>query len=767
MSTLPPVPSESAPPADWAALLEADGMDALSVAIVSRNGDGAGLALAWKPGHDAAVRVSPGIVGAIDWSRIATLATGEPIVLGADMAAMKLAGDDAAWAALLCDPRTVAPTSLEQQARSLRPFVASALERERLRQSVATLRQGERVQRALYEITEMASSGLDMPTMLGGLHRIVGRLMEAENFFIALYDAGSDSIRFIYFADTADDEWQDPDAVDPMSQIEGSLTWHLIRGAKPLMGPTSLLYRELQGPLAVIGPGAADWLGVPIMVGGAVRAALVVQSYAHGGVYTAVERDLLAYVGTHIVTAIDRKHAFEQLGQQARELERQIDVRMQVERRLQHEVLHDALTGLPNRAYLRDHLARAMATQARDACERFAVLFLDLDRFKVINDSVGHLVGDELLKAVAGRFAACLRPPDIVARLGGDEFAILMHGVDGSDAPARLAQRLIDALREPIRIDDKELFTGVSVGIALSSPSHTAAEELLRDADIAMYRVKERGRGGFELFDEHLHHQAMELLALEGDLRLALPRGELVPYFQPVVRLADGAVIGYEALMRWNHPTRGLLAPGAFLRVAEASGILEALDWQLYDAVCRTVPTLLRDGQYVHINVAPRHFLGGDLDVRLLALLARHRVRPQQVRIEITEGALIDNPERVGGCIDRLREAGVFTALDDFGTGYSSMSYLHRFRFHTIKLDRSFITGLAPGVASVAASVVRAVVDLSHALGLEVIAEGIETTAERDAVAVLGCGAGQGYLFARPAPAASISGTSSRDARHC
>jgi EAL domain-containing protein (putative c-di-GMP-specific phosphodiesterase class I) len=266
-----------------------------------------------------------------------------------------------------------------------------------------------------------------------------------------------------------------------------------------------------------------------------------------------------------------------------------------------------------------------------------------------------------------------------------------------------------------------------------------------------MYRVKEKGRGGFELFDEQLHRQAMDLLAMEGDLRLALARGECVPFFQPVVRVDDGAVTGFEALMRWRHPVRGLLAPGAFLRVAEASGMLEALDWQLYESVCRAIPTLLRDGQYVHLNVSPRHFLAGDLDTRLLALLQAHGVHTSQVRIEVTEGALIDNPDRVGACIDRLRAAGVFTALDDFGTGYSSLSYLHRFRFHTIKLDRSFISGLAPG--SVASSVVRAVIDLSRALGLGVIAEGIETEAERAAVIELGCTLGQGYLFAKPAPA--------------
>jgi diguanylate cyclase (GGDEF)-like protein len=751
MSTLPPALPDAALPAAWTDLVAADDMDALSTAV-STSGDFDGrLAIAWTSGAGSEVHGPEPAIAGLDPSAIGVLADGEHVALPSGLVALKLAGDAEAWAAVLADPRDADDAAFARRVQALQPFVANALEKERLRFSIAALRQAGRVQRALYEITEMASSGLDMPSMLAGLHRIVGGLMEAENFFIALYDAGSDSIRFAYFADTAHDDWQDPDAVDPMSQIEGSLTWHLIRGAKPLMGPTAALYRELQGPLSVIGPGAADWLGVPITVGGVVRAALVVQSYAHEGVYSALERDLLAYVGTHIVTAIDRKQAFEQLGQQARELAQQMEVRQYVEKRLQHEVLHDALTGLPNRAYLREHLARAMATQARDPSQGFAVLFLDLDRFKIINDSVGHLVGDELLKTVAARFSACLRPPDIVARLGGDEFAVIMHGISGSEAPARLAQRLIDAVREPVRVDDKELFSGVSVGIALSNPAHTAPEELLRDADIAMYRVKEKGRGGFELFDEQLHRQAMDLLAMEGDLRLALARGECVPFFQPVVRVDDGAVTGFEALMRWRHPVRGLLAPGAFLRVAEASGMLEALDWQLYESVCRAIPTLLRDGQYVHLNVSPRHFLAGDLDTRLLALLQAHGVHTSQVRIEVTEGALIDNPDRVGACIDRLRAAGVFTALDDFGTGYSSLSYLHRFRFHTIKLDRSFISGLAPG--SVASSVVRAVIDLSRALGLGVIAEGIETEAERAAVIELGCTLGQGYLFAKPAPA--------------
>ncbi|MGY4517335.1 EAL domain-containing protein [Lysobacter sp. HA18] len=727
-----------APGQDGPALLRAADMQA--VAEIVRARAGATATLVWRLDVSADVEsVPPRPSLTHDVTAIEAIRPGETANLSSGGTVLKLAGDDAApWAALIVDGDTVR-ADLMQWATAAEPLISNILDKAHLQASVTRLEQAERLQRALYEITDMASSDLDMPTMLAGLHRIVGRLMYAENFFIALYDADSDTIRFIYFADVADDDWQDPNAIEPMSQVEGSLTWHVIRGAQPLMGPTSKLYRDVSGPLAVIGPGAEDWLGVPIISGGQVRAALVVQSYETAGLYSAVERELLAYVGTHIVTAIDRKHAFERLEHQTAELEQQITVRRAIEKRLQHEVLHDPLTGLPNRAYLRDHLARAMATQVRDSSQRFAVLFLDLDRFKIINDSVGHAVGDELLKIVAQRFSDCLRPPDVVARLGGDEFAVIMHGIDGNEAPVRLAQRLIEALREPVRVADKELFSGVSVGIAVSSEAYTSPEELLRDADIAMYRVKEKARGGFELFDEQLHHEALELLALEGDLRLAIARRECEPYFQPVVRLSD-----------------------AFMRVAEACGMLEALDWQLYDAVCRAIPTLLQPGQYVNINVSPRHFLADDLDVRLLALLDTHGVPPAQLRIEITEGALIANPDRVGACLDRLRAAGVYTALDDFGTGYSSMSYLHRFRFHTIKLDRSFITELQPGEPSVASAVVRAVIDLSHALGLDVVAEGIETAAQHEALEAIGCTFGQGYLFGRPAPAATFDDAHNR-----
>jgi predicted signal transduction protein with EAL and GGDEF domain len=369
---------------------------------------------------------------------------------------------------------------------------------------------------------------------------------------------------------------------------------------------------------------------------------------------------------------------------------------------------------------------------------------------------VGHLVGDELLKEAARRISRCVRDPDMVARLGGDEFAIVLDFIHTAEDAVAVAERVIRSLAEPMRIAGKELYTSASIGIALVDGRYRSPEELLRDADVAMYRAKANGRQRYSLFDENLHDAALKLLELEGDLRRALQRQEFEPYYQPIVSLADGKLVGFEALMRWHHPQRGLLVPGEFIATAEETGSLEAMDWQLYELVCAELPQLCRKGGYATLNVSPRHLRAPDFDQRLLALMSRHAVKPGQLRLEVTEGALLEQPELVQGCLGRLRDAGVLTLLDDFGTGYSSLSYLHRFALHGLKVDRSFVAELREGDTGSGSTIVRAIQLMAQSLGLEVIAEGIETQEQSEQLRQLGLSLGQGYLFAKPASAAEV-----------
>jgi EAL domain-containing protein (putative c-di-GMP-specific phosphodiesterase class I) len=282
------------------------------------------------------------------------------------------------------------------------------------------------------------------------------------------------------------------------------------------------------------------------------------------------------------------------------------------------------------------------------------------------------------------------------------------------------------------------------------------AEELLRDADVAMYRAKAKGRQRYEVFDEQLHTEALKLLDLEGDLRRAIARNEFEPHFQAIVELDSRRTVGYEALLRWRHAERGLLLPGDFLDVAEDSGAVEQIDWQMFDLTCREIPRLTDETTYVCINVSARHFRSPDLSEAVLALLRVRGIPPSRIRLEVTEGALLENPDHIRRTLERLREAGVLAQLDDFGTGYSSLSYLHRLPIHTLKIDRSFVQDLAPGGVGSSVAVVRAIKALAQSMGLEVIAEGIETELQREALLDLGVSLGQGFLFARPQSAQGV-----------
>jgi diguanylate cyclase (GGDEF)-like protein len=478
---------------------------------------------------------------------------------------------------------------------------------------------------------------------------------------------------------------------------------------------------------------------------------------------------MLRFVSHHVALALSRRRAEDslrvvsselerrveqrtrELAEANAELRRQADERERAEQKLKHDALHDALTGLPNRVLMRDRLEHALARFRRDHNQAFGVLYMDLDRFKVINDSMGHAVGDALLIEVGRRIVASLREEDTVARLGGDEFAVLLPGVRNASDASIVAKRLIAALAVPVQAEGKELFTSTSIGVALSDPRYKQPDEMLRDADAAMYRAKSNGRQTFEVFDEALHEQARRLLDLEGELRHALANDAFSPFYQVIVDLRDGTVLGHEALLRWRHPKRGWLAPGDFLSVAEEIGLSEQIDRRIFDRACADLAHFAEE-HYVSINVSPRHFRDKDLPARLNAFAEQHGITTDRLRLKITEGTLLTDPAHARRMLETLAENGFVALLDDFGTGYSSLSYLHQFPIHALKIDRSFVAALTPGDAGGSHAVVEAVLSLAQSLGVEVIAEGIETVEQRDALLALGCTQGQGYYFGKPRP---------------
>ena len=424
--------------------------------------------------------------------------------------------------------------------------------------------------------------------------------------------------------------------------------------------------------------------------------------------------------------------------------------RKSAERLLEHRALHDPLTDLPNRGLFMDRLEQALA-RARRQDATMAVLFLDLDRFKVVNDSLGHAAGDNLLVTLGVRLVGCVRESDTVARLGGDEFAVLLEDMDNPQLAIEAAERIAAEVRSPLDIVGNLVRITASVGIALYRAPWERAEDLLRYADIAMYAAKRKGGGGFHVFDPISDSRETVLLQIESDLWQAIPSGEICLFYQPVVDLASGRLVGVEALARWRHPQRGLLLPDDFISLAEETGAIVPIgEWVLREA-CRqqaewTARWPVDPPRWMSVNLSARQFRLSALADEISAALAEAAVPPATMRFEITETLLMQVPEAVA----RLKRLGAKIAIDDFGTGYSSLGILHRIAVDTLKIDRTFVAAL--GRTPQDSALVTAVIQLAKALGLEVVAEGIEIAEQLDILRRLGCDCGQGHLFARALP---------------
>ena len=438
------------------------------------------------------------------------------------------------------------------------------------------------------------------------------------------------------------------------------------------------------------------------------------------------------------------------------ELQQQIAVRRKIEQQLIKDALHDGLTKLPNRNLLLDRIERSLEQTRRNPDYLFAVLFLDLDRFKSINDSQGHLVGDKLLVAVAEILKQDLREVDTLARLGGDEFVILLDNIHHLTDAIEVSDRINRRLKLPFTLKRQTVFTSASIGIALSSTGYSSSSQILRDADIAMYRAKEKGKARYEVFDRQMYLETLKTIKLESDLRLALKQNQFGLYYQPIISLKNGTLAGFEALIRWQHPEKGFISPVDFIPVAEDTGlIVQVGDWVLKHA-CQQLYTWQQqftaipniDSLKISINIASQQVQERSFMQKIDQILAETGLNSNCLRLEITERALIDSENNTNQTLTQIKRRGIKLSIDDFGTGYSSLSYLRRLPIDNLKIDRSFVKNINSNIESL--EIVKTIITLAKTLKMDAIAEGIETSEQSDRLKTLGCEYAQGYLFSRP-----------------
>ena len=635
----------------------------------------------------------------------------------------------------------------------------------RTKELMAQIREREKselLQESLYRISELTTDiEIDIDTFYSKVHNIIGQLINAKNFYIAKYEQDSQTLHFSYYEDEHPSNLINDFQTRKLSNRYSELV--LRRRETVLLTYQEMMSLHLAGETSKPQDDIHSWLGVPLIYSGQLLGVMVLQSYHYKTTYNQQDAELLNFVSNHVSVAIKRREvadferrSHELLEQQVKlrtlALEDEITQRKQAEKLLKHTAAHDSLTGLPNRTVFLDLLNHAIACAKRKDDFSFAVLFLDLDRFKVVNDSLGHHAGDLLLKIIARELLAIVRDKDTVARLGGDEFVILIEDLPSNDEAFDVAERITTFLQEPFTIDNQLVYTGTSIGISFSNKRYDDANTMLRDADTAMYHAKDNGRGRYEVFDDSMHQKVQNALSLEADIREAIAWQEFIPYFQPIIQLDNLELKGFEALARWQSTKRGFVYPNDFIPLAEDTDLIQVIDLQIIEKACQQLKLwqdeIGCDDLYVSCNLFSKQFFSTSLPQDIEKVLRETGLAPHNLRVELTERALLENAEIVLTNMQALKDMGVKILLDDFGTGYSSLGYLHRFPIDILKIDRSFISNVHEHENH--SAIIRTIVDLANNLQMATVGEGIENLADAELLQEKGCIYGQGYYFAKP-----------------
>ena len=641
-----------------------------------------------------------------------------------------------------------------------------------LQKEIAERQKAQRIHEVLLAVSEITASSKDLPTFYQSLHHEIKRLLPANNFYIALVSADRKFLECPYFVDQRVTEMVRRPFGKGLSEktiLAGAPI--LISGEEQfLLNESGRIVQQKLTDFKAINIMPKAWLSSPLTDQGKVFGMFAVQDYYDEDAYQESDLELIRFVAQHIAIAIVRKRSQLKDLQSKDALEHtvkdrtkaleianlklrmQIEERKKAEEKLYYEAHHDALTQLPNRAMFSDRLTYSLSHFKRHPNQRFAVLFIDLDRFKMINDTLGHLAGDKFLVEISQRLAECIRDNDLLARLGGDEFVILLDNFQTQDDVEEICGRIITRVSEAFNIDDNKLYSNASIGIAMFNQQYKDASEILRDADAAMYQAKSLGRGRYVFFDESMREQLLASMTLEQELRNAIKAQEFELHYQQISSLNNAGTIGFEAFLRWRHPNKGLLSPSHFLYMAEETGIILDIENWVIEQVSNQLKLWQNHDKYhdsfIGINLSGRHLTQANQLNKLMDVISKNTIDPQRLILEFNEKAFEKHADIALKGLRILKEFGVKLALDDYGSGLSSFNFLHSYPFEYIKLDRSFIRTIASNEANL--SLVKALHTLGEQFGYRLVAEGIESEEMLNKLKSVGCEYGQGYHINRP-----------------